>query len=438
MKTKIKIAAALICAMICAISFAGCNDAGKCTLLGSPKTAEALDYDTRLSSDFISFKESAESFASDFAAYTYEAYDGGGNFAVSPISVFMGLALAAECTGGGTRAEILSAMGVTYEELKAHISSLYRLLTDESKSMGKVSSMLKLTNSIWVNEGLPVKKQCIDALANDYFCYSYSADFRHDNGAANKAVRNFVKKQTKGLIDQNFNLNEDVFFALINTLYLKTVWDMYGDDLPFAKDSYTFTAKDGSKKQQKLLLGDYNLGRVYEDETFSAFFTSTYDGYKIKFILPKDGYSVDEVFTAENIAKVNAIKDYREFSDDKRIAFKTRCLFPEYKCAYNENVAGVLKDKFGIELLFKKDNGLPHCEFSSLTDEFCFCDAVSHAVNLTVDKKGIEGAAVTVFPGCGNAGPIETVYADFVIDRAFGFIITGSDVTLFSGVVSRV
>ena len=58
-----------------------------------------------------------------------------------------------------------------------------------------------------------------------------------------------------------------------------------------------------------------------------------------------------------------------------------------------------------------------------------------------MDKKGIEGAAVTVIQmdGATSAGPgeYERVYEDFIIDRAFGFIITDPyDVTLFSGVVN--
>ncbi|MBR2200940.1 MAG: hypothetical protein IJ894_09400 [Bacteroidales bacterium] len=47
-----------------------------------------------------------------------------GNTAVSPLSVFMALSMAAESANGDTRQEILDAMGITYEELAANIKYL--------------------------------------------------------------------------------------------------------------------------------------------------------------------------------------------------------------------------------------------------------------------------------------------------------------------------
>jgi hypothetical protein len=58
-----------------------------------------------------------------------------------------------------------------------------------------------------------------------------------------------------------------------------------------------------------------------------------------------------------------------------------------------------------------------------------------------VDRRGIEGAAVTYIPMAGAPGPgeYERVYLDFIVDRAFGFVITDrNDITLFSGVVNEI
>ncbi|MDE6060358.1 MAG: serpin family protein, partial [Clostridia bacterium] len=63
---------------------------------------------------------------------------------------------------------------------------------------------------------------------------------------------------------------------------------------------------------------------------------------------------------------------------------------------------------------------------------------IQHVTDLTVNKKGIEGAAVTVIKGAMSSRPAE-IKLDFVIDKAFGFIITDRDnVTLFSGVVNKI
>lgn len=459
MKTKFKTIAVLMCAVIGVCSFAACTPKQPtggdqpsggggdpiqetlCALLGAPKAVEKVDYSALKTDEYKAFQNSVEAFAADFAEYSYADYKKEDNFAVSPISVYMALALSAECAADDTRGEILDALGVTYGQLQTHFATLYRSLAVEHKSEGKTTGLLDLSNSIWVNEGTRVKPPCIEALSNDYFAYSYSTDFAHNNEGANKAVHDFVKKQTRGLIDQDFQLSKDTLFALINTLYLKTIWNTSGSDLPFAEDSYQFTAKDGSGKNVRLLQGEYFDGRAKEFDEFTTYYTRTHDGYKIKFILPKDGYSLNQVFTAENIAAVNAITNYGGYDSATETQYKTRVLFPEYKCSYDEDIVELLRDKFDIDLFFKNPVYFsPACDFSSLSDEPCFCAKVQHVTDLTVNKKGIEGAAVTVIGmDATSVPPKETVWEDFIVNKAFGFIITDwQNVTLFSGVVNNI
>ena len=438
MKTKFKIVTSIICAVILILSLTACNNrqiVGESTLLGGPKAVERIDYSALNTDEYKAFKQSVERFASDFAAYSYSDYERQDNFAVSPISVYMALALSAECAAGSTRQEILDALGVTYQQLKTHFSKLYRSLEVEYKADGETTGLVDLTNSIWVNEGTVVNQPCIDALSNDYYAYSYSADFANNNEKANKAVCDFVKEQTRGLIDQDFMLPESTLFTLINTLYLKTIWNTNGNDLPFAQNKYDFTSKDGSVKNIQLLQGSYNIGRAVEFDTFTTFYTTTYNGYKIKFILPKDNYTVDQVFSAENIDAVNSITDYGEYNESITERYLTRVLFPEYKCNYDEDIIKILRNKFGIDLLFNSSA----CDFSTLTNESCYCATIKHVTDLTVNRKGIEGAAVTVIAGEGAAEPTVVVRNDFIVNKSFGFIITDrQDTTLFSGVVNNI
>lgn len=437
MKTKMKVLLVFLCVVICGLSLVAC-DGGKSTLLGKPKRVVALSYDERTDGEFVAFKNKTQTFAAKFAAFAYDAYQSENNFAVSPISVYMALSLAAECANGDTRAELLSALGVSYEELQKHFPTLYRSLEAEYKRGTKTTGMLNLTNSIWIDNDVSVKQPCIDELSNRYYTHSYSTDFQKDD--ANKAIRSFIKKQTKGLIDKNFELDRETVFALINTVYLKTIWNEHGDDLALTSTEYEFTSKDGSTTQKHFLKGEYKAGKVYETETYSAFYTSTYHGYKIKFMLPKDGYNVDDIFTADNIAEVNAIQDYNAFDRENNILYSTRCIFPEYKCGYDDDIKSVLKEKFGINKLFiNPDENPDGCDFSALTNMPCFCPKVQHVTDLTVDKKGIKGAAVTIIaPGATSPGPTD-VQLDFVINKAFGFIIADSqDVALFTGVVNNI
>ena len=95
----------------------------------------------------------------------------------------------------------------------------------------------------------------------------------------------------------------------------------------------------------------------------------------------------------------------------------------------------IFRNDFKINKLFD----IFECDLSNITDERIACAAVIHKCNLTVNARGIEGAAVTAMIKAGAAGPgeYEEVYHDYIVDRAFGFVLTDSYGTvLFSGVVN--
>lgn len=441
---KKKISAVLsLGAALCLFGLSACSNGGKSTQLGAPASATPLSYLERQDEGLSRITASAESFASKFASETYKEYGDGTNFAVAPVSVYMALAIASECASGETRSEILDGLNIDYTALKSDFSKLYCSLIAEYKAnSGDVEGRLNLTNSIWLNSGrgnLDAKDNCIRSLADNYYCYSYSADFTHDNHNANMALKNFIKDQTYGLIDRDFKITEENNFVLLNTLYLKDIWTTYGDDLPFTKQSYQFKCSNGQEKTQKFLQGYYSVGRAYEEESFTHFFARTLNGYKIKFILPKEGHTVQDVFTAENIAKVNALTDYNALDDENLLRYHTRCLFPEFSASFDKDVKDVLEKYFDVHAMFDMDRS----DFTSVTDLPSYCTSVRHVTELKVNKKGIEGAAVTVIPMDGSSAPgeqeYEDVYVDFIVNGAFGFILTDRfGTTVFSGVVNKI
>ncbi|MDE7181695.1 MAG: hypothetical protein K2O41_01505 [Clostridia bacterium] len=430
----------VLCAAACVFTAACAGNGGKSTLLGKPSDFKPLTSQENSDEGLNSLRKKANSFSSEFTAAAYNGYKNGENFAVSPVSVFSALSLAAECAAGETRTEILSALGVSYQDLQNDFSKLFRSLNEEFTISGRggkeqLEGKIQLTNSIWLDEAASAKQQCIDALSKDYFCYSYAANFQSANAEANKAVSEFVKEKTNGLIDNDFHISSQTLFTLINTLYLKDVWNEGGKDLGFTDGKHVFTEADGTVKNINLLSGHYFSGRAYDGGNFTSFYTETENRFCLKFILPKDGFALADVFTAENIAKVNSVTDYNAIDYENKIKYMTRCLFPEYGAGYDNDISPLLKD-MGIKALFDKNK----CDFSNLSDDKLACSQVRHVTNLQVDKKGIEGAAVTVIQMDGMPAPeFEEVYLDFAVDKAFGFIINDGDgVQLFSGAVNKV
>jgi len=376
------------------------------------------------------------------AKLTYEVYADSNkqsNICISPVSVYMALALATECANGETRDEILSAVGVTYDEVKNFTKVLYGFSNREyyytnMMNNKKILAFEELANSIWVDKNTTLKEDGINNLANNFNCDLFSVNFKTSEGE--KAINAYIKDKTHGVIDSDLDLSPETLITLINTFYLKEVWNEDGDELKFTDKAYDFKNADGSVKNIKLLQGYYFNGNIYEGEGYTSFYTTTEHGFDIKFIVPTDGHTLDEVFTSENIYNINNLGDYGYIDEENKLLHHTRVFFPEYKASFDGNLADILKNDFGINKLFDFEQ----CDFSNVTDDQLACDGVIHKCSIDVNDKGIEGAAVTVMPMAGAAGPLEgyeEVYHDYIVDRAFGFVITDSyGAVLFSGVVN--
>ena len=77
--------------------------------------------------EYVEFLDKLDAFA---AKLTYEVYADSNkqtNICISPVSVYMALALATECSNGNTREQILNAVGVTYDEVSPRNGNGYPL-----------------------------------------------------------------------------------------------------------------------------------------------------------------------------------------------------------------------------------------------------------------------------------------------------------------------
>ncbi len=403
---------------------------------------QSYSYSDLLEENYKGFLEKLEKFAAKLSEEIYDEVGENTNFCISPISVYMALALTVESSAGETRSEILDAVGVSYDEVNSFTKMLYFSANREYKytnllDQKRVLAFQELANSIWADNSVPLEEGGIYKLANDYHADLFKVSF--ESGKTDKIIGKYISEKTHGLIDGDINFSPETLITLINTYYLKEVWTNDGDELPFTDKTYDFKNSDGSIEATKLLQGFYNKGRVYEAEDFSSFFTTTENGFKIRFIVPNGENTVEDVFTAENLYLINNLADYGYVDDENRVLHNTRVLFPEFDASFDEDISEILKEEFGIEKLFSRTK----CDLSNLSSEPLYCNQVIHKCALEVTDKGIEGAAVTIMALDGAAGPpieeYENVFHDFTVDRAFGFIITDSyDTVVFSGVINKI
>ncbi len=381
--------------------------------------------------NYEEFSKQVNEFSAQLSYDYIQSISQNDNSVLSPISIFSALTLALECSDGETRNQLLEAMRIDYELLKENYPYLYQSL---QRVISK-DSQCKLTNSIWLDQNLKFKENCLSSLANDYYCYSHGVDFKR-GGDASKYISNFISKKTNGLLKPTIDVTPETAFMLINTLYLKDLWNDAGDKLKLTDEEYTFTSFNQTKVGKKLLMGDYFEGKALETETYTQFYTKTSYGYKLYFVLPKQGHSIDDVFVPSTIASLNS-SPYEIQNDTLKEAYLTRCLFPKFSVSSSLNLKEILTDKYGLTDMFDTQKA----NFNSLSDDSFFCNSVTHLAKLEVNERGVEGAATTIFPGATapDPGEYKKVYYDFVVDQSFGFVITtSSGVNLFSGIIRSI
>ena len=426
---------------IFAVSACSSTESSGVQLLRGPEGLDhSYSYDQTRQTSYLSFKDKMRSFSSKVSVSFAKAHsERGDNVTMSPLSLELCLGMAVPSSDGVTREELLNAFDIDYTSFDNYYKLFFDDLSFEIENSPKeVASQLLLTNSVWVDNEVPLLDKGLDKLVNNYYAYVYECDFNGANRRTNRAMNRFVREKTNDLLSPQFDLPTTTMFVFLNTVYLKDIWNDAGDDLAYAKEEYKFVDYEGNISEKRLLEGKYNKGKIINGDDYSSFFTRTEHGLNLYFIKPNDdsGKSALDVFTEENINYVLNSDNYVYQDDEKHERYFTNCVFPEYEASSHFDVKDLLINDFGVESIFNTT-----CDFSNLSNNQVWCDEMQQFAKLRVDKKGIEGAAVTYIAYAGAAGPdgYEEIYETFVVDKEFGFVLTNSsNDIIFSGVVTTI
>ena len=354
------------------------------------------------------------------------------NYVISPVSLYMSFAMLYYLGDETVKAEIIELLELSEEDMyfkERVFELLVNNLTHSSQSVRDID----LINSIWLDNDLDINynQDVLDALANELYCYAYEAPFQTDIQKANEAIRDFIKEKTNGAIDKNFNFSSETIFTLINTIYFKDAWV---DDLRELCSKQDVFHMDVSDIMCEYLYGKYFNGIEKSDEIARSMFTRTTNGYVLHFIVPNEGHTLDEAMDS------NHLYDFLKIDSPTRIGnvyYHTRVIFPKYKVESTTEVKDILVNKNYLQ-------NTSSMFFSDLTGEQPLAvGRIRHDVVLDVDKKGIEGAAVTIMDikagaGIGGKEEIEEVFLDFVVDKNFGFVLCDPrGIVLFMGEVTN-
>ena len=393
------------------------------------KKEEAINYD---SEGYKAFCNKLQNFSIKLSEIYYQN-NLNSTFALSPISIINVLGLAIECTNNSTRNEILNALDVTYEEVLTYYPILQKNINIEKYKKDYLNINRKTcqyfsNNAIWYADDINAKDNTLDNLANNYYADIFNIDFVNHNDAASKDIRKYINETTNNLLDPKISLSDDTKLFLLNTIYLEDIWS---SNMSLSNQKTQFTNYNNNVINTEFYISKYSSAKIGKTSKMSYYYLKTNEGFMVYFMVPNDGYIVNDIYNYDSIRTVLDDK-YNGYDSINDVLYFSNITFP----AFNAEMQGSLKKELnylGINSIFSYN-----ADFSNFTDTNLYANDIIHGTKLSVNKDGIKGAAFTYMEGCTSVDPSKIIYETLEVDKAFAYVVVDSDNNItFTGVVNE-
>lgn len=355
------------------------------------------------------------------AALSAALIDGTGNKNLSPLSVYLALAMAAEGAAGQTQAELLTLLGEeNAEDLRKTAEGLLKTL----QVAGKTGELV-LADSIWLGEQdktVSFHKAYLDILKASYGAEAETVRF--GESAAGERIAAWIKEKTRDKVKVSadaMRFTADTLAVLINTVYLKDAWMT-----PFEKEmteAGTFHGPDGEKQVEYMRRTDTNR-TIVKGEGFLRYALPLRDVGRMVFVLPNEGVSLESLLgSPEKLQEL--LTGGTESNADVNV------LLPRFSFQDRTDLEEALM-KLGVQTCFTD-----RADFSAMTDAPMLLSKVLQESHIAVDESGVTAAAYTMISMAAGAMPVEREKVDFHLTRPFLFAIESwNGATLFIGTVT--
>lgn len=371
--------------------------------------------------------EQAENFTGNLSGFysstagVFLENDGTENKVYSPLNLYIALGMLAETTAVESRQQILDLLqSDSIETVRENVSALWNANYCDD---GVVSSIL--ANSLWLNEDMSFYQETMDTLAEVYYASSYQGQMGSEEYT--KAFQNWLNEQTGGLLEEqasNIELYEGTVLAIAAAVYYRASWSEEFNE----SDTETGIFHGNTEDTECEFMNQSGSDNYYWGDNFSAVYKSLKESGGMWLILPDEGVSTDAL-----MQEGGALEQLFTNGTFENSTYLTVNLsMPKFDVVSDFDLIKGLQE-LGVTDVF--DSSVS--DFSSMTNaENLFISQMKHAARVTADEEGIEAAAYTVIATMeGSLMVPEEV--DFVLDRPFVFVITGTDGSpLFAGVVN--
>ena len=360
-----------------------------------------------------------------FEALAAQFLSGAGeeNAVLSPVNIYMALAMLAELTDGESRAQLLDLIGAqNIEAVREQAQAIWRACSMDVEEIQCV-----LASSIWLRDDLGFVQSTMDTLANTYYASSYRGEM--GSGEINRAIQSWLNEQTRGLLEEQAAAIETdplTVLLLATTIYYSAQWtDEFNEELNYTD---VFHAPSGDVDTEYMYTGRFM--DYYSGEGWGAVRLSLRGGNGMWFILPDEDVSVDALLEDDDVMRLMSAGEADE-GEYVRVYFSV----PKFDIASQLDLTEGLME-LGVTDVFDPDVS-DFTPMTTDTDVPIYVSEATHAARVKIDEEGVEAAAFTVLDAPTSMAPSdEEIY--FTLDRPFLFAISSQDgLPLFAGVVNR-
>ena len=341
--------------------------------------------------------------------------DPGENTVVGNYSLSTALFLAMAGTAGETTnafGRLLGVASLERDELHPAVNAVDLALESRSGEGVRLST----ANGLFVQDGLPLRREFLDSSARHYGAPVRTVDFRLRGDQAAAAINDWVADETEGFIDRiTDGFPEETVVVVANAMYLKASWAVKFERV---ERPQTFTRADGSTVEVEYMEHDDSLP-LNRGPGFVAV-ELPYEGEDLSLVIvqPRDLAAFESKLSARQLGEI--AKSLRSSDIELRV--------PIWSTKTETDALDPLHEL-----------GLPHVyDFSTMVDpadllrfggDELTIDEIRHVARIEVDETGTTAAASTsIGIGVTSVPVIEVVNIDspflyFIRDRASGAIL---------------
>ncbi|ADD09104.1 serpin family protein [Candidatus Aciduliprofundum boonei] len=323
------------------------------------------------------------------------------NTVISPLSIWLALAMLYEGARGNTAEEMRNVMYLPRNRTILEENIHWFLENFENHTENYT---LSIANALWAQEGLDINKDYVQILQDYYNAYFQYLNFRNAEKARNiinSWVENYTNGKIKNLLPQG-SITPETIAVLTNAIYFRAIWRYIFREWEISSGSF-YTSKG---KVTVDMMHMYQNLRYTEDKD-AQILELPYRNCSLSMliVLPKHGA------LNINIDKIIAWRQSLKYVD-------ANLSLPKFELHANYKLKKPL-ERMGLKSVFTSS--------ADLTGIFpyrgIYAEDVYHKTYISVNENGTEAAAATAIPQSSAASPFPMKRVDFNANHPFFFTI---------------